>query len=117
VGRKKEIIEAIAKERLVETLVENITRREITPPLDDLVQMVYLILLEYDEEKIVDLWVNGEINFFIVRIIINQYRSVTSPFHALFRKFQMRTVSIPVNWDISEKDINTINRSFLICDK
>lgn len=93
-------------------MVENICHHALTPDLKDLCQMVYLVLLEYDEEKIRDLWEHGEINFFIARVILNQYRSTRSPFHSLFRKFQERSVSIPVNWDIGEDDIRSIDRHF-----
>lgn len=81
------IVGQLAQERRVETMVENIAKQPLTADLKDLVQMVYLILLEYDEEKIIDLWENGQINFFIARIILNQYRSSNSPFHKLFRKY------------------------------
>lgn len=114
---KRDIIETLGKERRVEHLVENIAHRELCPVLEDLCQMVYLILLEYDEDKIQDLWDNGEINFFIVRIILNQYRSKNSPFFAQWRKFQNRSLSIPVNWDITENDIKSMNRTFLVTDK
>lgn len=83
---KSEIVARIAQERRVETMVENIAKSPLTPDLKDLSQMVYLILLEYDEGKLRDLWDNGQINFFIARIILNQYRSANSPFYKLFRK-------------------------------
>lgn len=91
---KATIIDTLAKERRVEALVENIAHQQLTADLKDLCQMVYLVLLEYDEEKISDLWENEQINFFLARIIINQYRSSNSPFHAIFRKHQARSVSI-----------------------
>ena len=83
---KETIIETLAKDRRVEALVENIAHHSLTADLKDLCQMVYLILLEYDESKLQDLWENDQINFFIARIILNQYRSSNSPFHAIFRK-------------------------------
>lgn len=91
---KKTIIETLAKDRRVEALVENIAHHSLTADLKDLCQMVYLILLEYDESKLQDLWENEQINFFIARIILNQYRSSNSPFHAIFRKYQKRSLSI-----------------------
>jgi len=84
-----EMIAQLAKERRVETMVENIAKQPLAADLKDLSQMVYLILLEYDEKKLQDLWDNGQINFFIARIIINQYRSSNSPFHKLFRKYRV----------------------------
>ena len=91
---KETIIETLAKDRRVEALVENIAHHSLTADLKDLCQMVYLILLEYDESKLQDLWENEQINFFIARIILNQYRSSNSPFHAIFRKYQERSLSI-----------------------
>lgn len=83
---KSEIVATMARERRVETMVENIAKSPLTPDLKDLSQMVYLILLEYDENKLRDLWENGQMNFFIARIILNQYRSANSPFYKLFKK-------------------------------
>lgn len=91
---KETIIETLAKDRRVEALVENIAHHSLTADLKDLCQMVYLILLEYDESKLQDLWENDQMNFFIARIILNQYRSSNSPFHAIFRKYQERSLSI-----------------------
>lgn len=91
---KSDIIEAIAKERMVETMVQNIAHQSLTADLKDLTQMVYLILLEYDETKLQDLWDNNQISFFLARIIINQYRSSNSPFHTIYRKFRERSEDI-----------------------
>ena len=94
VTSKAHIIETLAQEKRVEALVENIAHHSLTADLKDLCQMVYLILLEYDESKLQDLWENDQMNFFIARIILNQYRSSNSPFHAIFRKYQERSLSI-----------------------
>lgn len=91
---KSDIIEAIAKARMVETMVQNIAHQPLTADLKDLTQMVYLILLEYDEIKLQDLWDNNQISFFLARIIINQYRSSNSPFHTIYRKFRERSEDI-----------------------
>lgn len=91
---KSEIVEAVAKARIVETMVENIAHQSLSADLKDLTQMVYLILLEYDESKLQDLWENDQMGFFIARIIINQYRSSNSPFHTIYRKFRQRTEDI-----------------------
>lgn len=96
VESKEEIIETLARERRVEAMVENIAHHSLTSDLKDLCQMVYLVLLEYDAAKLADLWQHGQMNFFLARIIINQYRSSNSPFHAQFRKFRDR--SIPIDW-------------------
>ena len=110
---KMTIIETLANQRRVEALVENIAHHALTADLKDLCQMVYLILLEYDETKLLDLWENDQINFFLARIIINQYRSSNSPFHTIFRKMQERCVYMGVGADINEAAIERVNRNFV----
>ena len=91
---KSEIIEEVAKARMVEHMVQNIAHHTLDADLKDLAQMVYLILLEYDESKLQDLWENEQMGFFLARIIINQYRSSNSPFHTIYRKFRERSEDI-----------------------
>ena len=91
---RTEIVERLARERRVETMVENIARQPLDADLSDLAQMVYLILLEYDEDKLVDLWEHDQMQFFIARIIINQYRSKSSPFYKLIRKYASKAEDI-----------------------
>lgn len=91
---KERIIETLAKGRVVERLIENIAHQPLTADLKDLSQMIYLILLEYDAEKIEELWVAGEINFFIARIVLNQFRSTTSTFHYQIRQYEQRAADI-----------------------
>lgn len=95
---RKEIVERLVRERAVETMVQNIAHQSMNADLEDLSQMVYMILLEYDEAKILDLWRNNQMNFFIARIVINQFRSSNSPFHTLFRRFR------EMSEDITGKD-------------
>lgn len=83
----RDVVERLARGRVVEAMVENIARSSLTPDLQDLCQMVYVILLEYDPEKILDLERNGEMPFFVARIIVNQYRSRNSPFYYQIRRF------------------------------
>ena len=100
---RSEIVNEIARKRLVETMVQNIAHQSLTADLRDLCQMIYLILLEYDEEKLQDLWKHNQINFFLARIIINQFRSSNSPFHTIFRKFQEKSTDI-TGMDWSDED-------------
>ena len=91
---KMSIITEIAQNKVVETMVKNVTYKPLNDDTKDLVQMTYLILLEYDEAKLQDLWQNNQMSFFIARIIINQFRSSNSPFHTIFRKFQEKSTDI-----------------------
>ena len=111
VTSKAHIIETLAQEKRVEALVENIAHHSLTADLKDLCQMVYMILLEYDEGKLQDLWENDQMNFFLARIILNQYRSSNSPFHTMFRKFQERSVYMGVGADINDAALEKINNN------
>ena len=99
---KMTIIKTLAEEKRVEALVKNIAHQPLTADLKDLCQMVYIVLLEYDEGKLQDLWDNHQMDFFLVRIILNQYRSSNSPFHTQFRKFQSKCVYMGVGADIND---------------
>lgn len=94
-------------------MVENIAHHSLTADLKDLCQMVYMILLEYDEVKLQDLWENDQMNFFLARIILNQYRSSNSPFHTIFRKFQERSVYMGVGADINDAALEKLNRNYV----
>lgn len=97
---KTDIVVELSTHKVVEKMVQNIAHQSLSPELKDLCQMVYLILLEYDESKLQDLWENHQMNFFLARIIINQFRSSNSPFHMTFRRFQERSVDITgMDWN------------------
>ena len=55
--------------------------------IDDFVQEIWVILLEYDSEKMQGIIDRGEFKFFLSRIMINQYHSKTSPFYTRYKKF------------------------------
>ena len=110
---KAHIIETLAKEKRVEALVENIAHHSLTADLKDLCQMVYMVLLEYDEGKLQDLWENDQMNFFLARVILNQYRSSNSPFHYLFRKFQERSVYMGVGADINDAALERLQKNYV----
>lgn len=91
----REIIERIAYLRRVEEIVRNVAHvSRLTPALQDLSQMVYAYILDYDEDKVVDLWETDALGYFIARIVINQYRSNNSYFHRLIRHPTVRTCGL-----------------------
>lgn len=85
----KEIVEQVAKERRVEQLAEHILASHAAVT-KDLCQLVYLALLNTREDRLIDLWENEEINYYIVRIIKNQWRSTTSEVYRFYRKYDRR---------------------------
>ena len=98
-----EIVEALAKERRVEAMLAKIAKRPCTGSLADLAQEVYLVLMTYDEDKIRDLHEHGQMNFFIARILLNQYNSSNSPFHYTYRLPRLRSR------EVKETDLVTDN--------
>ena len=77
-----EIVAVLGREKRVEAMVQNIAHaRTLTADLRDLCQMVYLVLLSYDEDKIVDLYESDALGYFVARIAVNQFRNPVSSFH------------------------------------
>lgn len=87
---KYTIINTIANERRVEQIVQNIAHvSRLTGDLQDLAQMVYVVLLDYSEEVISDLWENEQMNFFIVAIV-KRMRSDRGQWFTLFRRDRLK---------------------------
>jgi len=88
---KYEIVEELAKKGHIERMVHNAAKTS-APELDDLSQEIYEILLNMDEDKLIDLYEKGrQLDYWIARIIMNQYISDSSPFHYRYRKFRNMT--------------------------
>lgn len=91
---KREIIEALARDRVVERLVENVTRRSLDATTADLAQMVYVYMLEFPEDKVQALQRDGDMVYFLVRVIWNQWYGSRSSFRAQLRGFSFRSVPL-----------------------
>lgn len=92
---KNEIIEKLAKERLVEQICSNIAKSSnYDDTLKDLSQNIYVDLLSKDEEKIINLYETNQIRFFVVRMVTNNLFSKNSPYYQVFRKNANLTVDI-----------------------
>lgn len=85
---KNRIVKELATNKVVEELCCNMGVEQAY--LDDLVQEIYLILLEYDEGKMIKMYERKQLKFFIVRIISNQYFSKNSPFYKKYKLFDQR---------------------------
>lgn len=89
------IVDKLARNRVVEDMIKNMNINDYP---DDLAQEIYLILLEYDKEKIEDIYNKNQINFFISRIITNQAFSKNSPFYLNYKK-----------WDLNKEELDFEN--------
>ena len=86
---KYEVVDIIAREHLVEKIVYKLLPCSKNPfdyP-EDLIQDIYLILLNGDENLIVTLYNRGELGFYILRISRNQLLSKNSPYYQKYIRF------------------------------
>lgn len=87
-----DIIKQLAQAREVERIVLCVThKRRLYFELQDLVQIVYEALLNYDADKIEELHGKGLITHFIARIVSNQYYSDSSQYDYENRAYSRRT--------------------------
>lgn len=81
-----EIIEKLAKERVVEMIV---ARQGLsTPYKKDLCQDIYLDLLKKDCSLVAKLDDSGEMSYYITKMVKNNINSTTSPFYKNYEKFR-----------------------------
>ena len=52
---------------------------------DDLFQELMVILLEYNEQKLIDIYNKGYYKWFLVKTLTNQFNSNSSPFNKKYR--------------------------------
>lgn len=86
---KNEIIGQLAKERGVERIIRNVSRKQDVRNPEDLAQMIYLELLEKPDSLIVSLNERKQLNYFLTRIVLNNIFSKNSRYHYLYRKWSL----------------------------
>lgn len=82
---KNKIVEEIFNSNLLSTLFKNMCVRGTD--FEDLQQEILLILLEYDDDKIIEMYNNKQLKWFIIKLIKNQYFSVNSPYYKKYKKY------------------------------
>lgn len=97
-----DIVTALEKEKVVETMVDNLLVPEVYR--DDLIEETYLILLEYDHDRLQSIYDKGDIRFFTSRIITNQINSKTSPFYYKYKRYNQLKNGNRINTDGVEED-------------
>lgn len=81
----RKILDEIERNNIVRDICVNIGVS--SNDIDDLIQEVYLILLEYNKDKIIELYKKKQLKFFIIGILQRQYHSNTSPFYKKYKKY------------------------------
>lgn len=98
---KNAIIEKIFRERLVENVI---VRYQFNRDLKkDFIQEIYMILLEYSEEKLIELYSKNQLKYFIIRICVNQFKSKTSPFYRKYIRYNNELINNNFILEESEK--------------
>ena len=93
---KYEVINIIAREHLVEKIVNKLLSSSKNPfdcP-EDLIQDIYLLLLQKDDDLIVNLYNKDEIGFYLLKIAKNQLLSANSPYFYKYIKFRVQSDDI-----------------------
>lgn len=78
---KQEIIGQWAEGKLVERIVEKVTRKPIEDYYKDFCQLIYLALLEKDDKTIQGLQATNSEAFYVARMVLNQVKSNRSPLY------------------------------------
>lgn len=103
---KYEVIDIIARDHLVDRIVNKLLSSSKNPfdcP-EDLVQDLYLILLNSDENLIVALYNKGELGFYLLKIARNQLLSANSPYYTKYIKFRAKSDELEKGAHITTED-------------
>lgn len=95
---------------LLDELLKNISIKQ--NDFDDLKSEILLIILEYDKEKIIELYEKNQLKFFIIRIINNQYFSNSSPYFKKYKKYYQLIDGNIYNNTTDDLDNDTEDREF-----
>mgnify|MGYP003290590600 CR=1 FL=1 len=85
--RKYDIIDELAKNQTIEEIINNIVQNPSEDTLKDLSQMLYEDLLLKDANKIVRMYDEEQLQFFLTRMVLNSVKSKTSRYYYLFKKY------------------------------
>ena len=88
-SRKYRIVEQVAKERRVEGIIANVCHSD-APEMQDFAQMIYLALLEKEDELIERLHDRGQMDYYIAAMVQRQWNTDHSAFRDLFYKWQSK---------------------------
>ena len=93
--KRKEIIDKIIKERLVETCVQyRLNKCKSNYYKEELIQECYLWLSTYDITKLTDAYENKHLSALITSYVIRQFYSGTSDFYKRYKRWDERTDEI-----------------------
>lgn len=95
---KYKIIDEISKDKLVEEIVYNIGDRG-DEDLKDLIQDIYINLLEKEDSLIETLYSTNQLKFYIIRMVVNNIHSKNSPYYTKYKKDKINKIKIEELYD------------------
>ena len=95
---KYKIIDEISKQKVVEEVVYNIGDRG-DEDLKDLIQDIYINLLEKEDNLIETLYNTNQLKYFIIRMVVNNIHSKNSPYYTKYKKDKINKVKIEELYD------------------
>lgn len=107
---KYEIIDELSKDNTVEKIIYKLlpaSKNRFDCP-EDLVQDIYVLLLEKDDKLIIDLYNKGELGYYLLRIAKNQLLSANSPYYYKYIKFRAQSDDISEAAHIVEEDTRRV---------
>ena len=103
---KYEIIDELSRSNTVEKIIFKLLPCSKNPfdcP-EDLIQDVYLLLLQKDDNLIVDLYERGELGYYLLKIARNQLLSKNSPYYTKYIKFRSQSDELEKGAHITTED-------------
>lgn len=95
---KYNIIDEISKNKIVEEIVYNIGSKD-DEDLKDLIQDIYINLLEKEDNLIETLYGTNQLKFYIVKMVVNNIHSKNSPYYTKYKKDKTNKVKIEELYD------------------
>lgn len=90
---REEIVQELGETKQVEKIVWKLLKESKNPvdAPEDLIQEIYLVLLEKDPKYIESLWEKGELGYYIIALVRNNLFSVNSRYY--YKYIKMRSLS------------------------
>ena len=95
---KYKIIDEISKDKVVEEVVYNIGDKG-DEDLKDLIQDIYINLLEKEDNLIETLYNTNQLKYFIIRMVVNNIHSKNSPYYTKYKKDKINKIKIEELYD------------------
>lgn len=103
---KYDVVEKLYRDSTVEKIVYKLlpaSKNRFDFP-DDLVQDIYILLLEKDNDLIIKLYNNGELGYYLLKIARNQLLSANSPYFYTYIKFGVKSDGLEKAAHITQED-------------